>query len=396
MTTTTNLAITKIDSSQAQKEVTANEAFDVLDAALSEISIAMSDANYTLSSSTTPKEWQYGTIKISGALTANRNVVVPTNKKTYEVVNGTSGGFSIVFKTSAGSGVTISPGITAIVRCDGTDVVAVTSGSGIGTVTSVNISSTDLSVSGGPITTSGSLTVNINNDAVTYDKIQNVSATSRLLGRVTAGAGDVEEVVLDTDTALAGNSDSRVPTQKAVKAYADGVLTATAVGSLIDSATAKTTPVDADQLGLMDSAASNILKKLSWLDLKATLKTYFDTLYATLSQPFDLSAFYPGVPGGSTIVMRVPVARSITFPANFTGSKFAASANATATTVFDIKKNGSSVGSISIAAGTTTATFTSSGGAAQSFVAGDVLSIVCPASPDTTLSDPGFVLSGTR
>lgn len=50
-------------------------------------------------------------------------------------------------------------------------------------------------------------------------------------------------------------------------------------GALINSATAKATPVDADMLGLMDSAAANILKKLSWLNVKATLKTYFDTLY---------------------------------------------------------------------------------------------------------------------
>ncbi len=41
----------------------------------------------------------------------------------------------------------------------------------------------------------------------------------------------------------------------------------------------KSTPVDADQVGLMDSAASNILKKLSWANIKATLKTYFDTVY---------------------------------------------------------------------------------------------------------------------
>jgi len=52
-------------------------------------------------------------------------------------------------------------------------------------------------------------------------------------------------------------------------------------GSEINALTEKTTPVDADMVGLMDSAASNILKKLSWANIKATLKTYFDTLYGT-------------------------------------------------------------------------------------------------------------------
>src|SRR4030066_199027 len=42
-------------------------------------------------------------------------------------------------------------------------------------------------------------------------------------------------------------------------------------GALINSATAKATPVDADMIGLMDSAASNILKKLSWANLKTTI-----------------------------------------------------------------------------------------------------------------------------
>ena len=48
----------------------------------------------------------------------------------------------------------------------------------------------------------------------------------------------------------------------------------------INAAAAKTTPVDADTLGLIDSAASNVLTKLTWANLKATLKTYLDTLYA--------------------------------------------------------------------------------------------------------------------
>lgn len=46
-----------------------------------------------------------------------------------------------------------------------------------------------------------------------------------------------------------------------------------------NAAAAKTTPVDADLLPLVDSAASFSLKKLSWLNIKTTLKTYFDTLY---------------------------------------------------------------------------------------------------------------------
>lgn len=45
------------------------------------------------------------------------------------------------------------------------------------------------------------------------------------------------------------------------------------------AATSKSTPVDADEIPLVDSAASFILKKLTWDNLKATLKTYFDTFY---------------------------------------------------------------------------------------------------------------------
>jgi len=45
------------------------------------------------------------------------------------------------------------------------------------------------------------------------------------------------------------------------------------------AATSKATPVDADEIPLVDSAASNVLKKITWANVKATLKTYFDTLY---------------------------------------------------------------------------------------------------------------------
>lgn len=49
----------------------------------------------------------------------------------------------------------------------------------------------------GDITVGGSgTTLTIDNDAVTYAKMQNVSATSRILGRKTAAAGDTEECTL--------------------------------------------------------------------------------------------------------------------------------------------------------------------------------------------------------
>lgn len=55
--------------------------------------------------------------------------------------------------------------------------------------------------------TAGSIgTAELADDAVTYAKMQNVSATSRLLGRSTAGAGDVEEITVGGDIAQSGSS----------------------------------------------------------------------------------------------------------------------------------------------------------------------------------------------
>lgn len=68
----------------------------------------------------------------------------------------------------------------------------------------------------------------------------------------------------------------------------DVVVDAAILGTLISGATAKTTPVDADSVGISDSAASGTVKKTTWANIKATLKAYFDTLYAP-----------PGIPQNS-------------------------------------------------------------------------------------------------
>jgi hypothetical protein len=51
---------------------------------------------------------------------------------------------------------------------------------------------------------------------------------------------------------------------------------------MVQDASEKETPVDADTVGIIDSTGTegSKLKWLSWSNIKATLKTYFDTLYA--------------------------------------------------------------------------------------------------------------------
>lgn len=59
--------------------------------------------------------------------------------------------------------------------------------------------------------------------------------------------------------------------------------TVVSVGALVLGAAEKTTPVDDDMLPIMDTADSNKIRKLSWSNVKATLKSYFDEIYRSLS-----------------------------------------------------------------------------------------------------------------
>lgn len=63
----------------------------------------------------------------------------------------------------------------------------------------------------------------------------------------------------------------------------NGTANITVIAPATFAAAAKATPVDADTLALVDSAASNVLKKFTWANLKTVLKAYFDTLYSTLA-----------------------------------------------------------------------------------------------------------------
>jgi|GEM_PF-4430250 len=59
--------------------------------------------------------------------------------------------------------------------------------------------------------------------------------------------------------------------------------TLTTLGTKTAEATEKAIPVDNDSIGLADSESGNILKKLSWGNLKNALKSFFDGIYTTLT-----------------------------------------------------------------------------------------------------------------
>ena len=62
-------------------------------------------------------------IVASGSPGEAKNIICPAVSKLYVVRNSVSGGFSVTLKTAAGTGVTVENGRTAILRCDGTNVV---------------------------------------------------------------------------------------------------------------------------------------------------------------------------------------------------------------------------------------------------------------------------------
>lgn len=84
--------------------------------------LAMGDANKTL----TYEQAMCESMELTGALTALRDVIVPTIKRSYIVFANTTGAFGVRVKTSAGSGITVADGKRAILECDGTNVVRVT------------------------------------------------------------------------------------------------------------------------------------------------------------------------------------------------------------------------------------------------------------------------------
>jgi hypothetical protein len=247
VSTTPNLAIEHILQSQAQKEVTANAAFDTLDQAIAGLLEVNVSAGGTITVDPAAA-LACKMLRLAGTLAADVDVVVPSNRKPYLVHNATAGGFAVTVRTSAGAGIAVDSSLhdTAVVYCDGTDVIAISIGN--------------------------------------------------------AGGDDIG--------------------------------------------------------------------------------------------PYDIGVYFPGKPGAGATLLQLIAPRAFTLPAGLTGSQGYAGTAPTAQADLDIRKNGTSIGTITFAAAASTASFSFASEVA--FVAGDRLAVIAPGTQDASLANISITFKGTR
>lgn len=95
----------------------------VADAIAGAVSISVAGSgDYTLTTANASTDQaRKAFITLTGTLTGNRNIIVPSSSKIYYVRNNTSGAFTVTFKTASGTGALVPQGYVLAIACDGTD-----------------------------------------------------------------------------------------------------------------------------------------------------------------------------------------------------------------------------------------------------------------------------------
>jgi hypothetical protein len=105
-----------------------------------------------------------------------------------------------------------------------------------------------------------------------------------------------------------------------------------------------------------------------------------------------VSGSFSGRPTANLVLQSYVFAAPGTVPAGLSGSRGTAATAATASATFNIQKNGANVGAMVFAPLAAAATFTMN--SATVFNAGDVLTVVAPATPDATLANLAWTIMG--
>lgn len=403
---TPNLGISHIATNQTQKEVTANTAFDEFDGAITALLLKAfpSDADYTLTTTEGGEAYGFLAYKFTGTISALRNIIVPAKTKLYLVNNSTTGGFSITVKTPSGAGFTIAnSGSYTLLYCNGVDVVAAAVPPG------VELQANKDAANG---------YAGLDASAFLKDVEKNLTRDARTTVTETISSAARAKLVTFNNGSAVAASIAQAGTAGLTDGYyvflfnlGVGVVTLTPATSTVNGGSTITLARYAGALLYSDGTNYGALRLgtplLAFTGLSDAPTSYSGANNETVEvntggtglvfvpRRYKVGGYVDGTFLASQVLNPVPVDEAVTFAAAFAGSQATLVVAATASTVFNIQKNGTVIGTITFAAAASVGTFASTGGTAQTLAIGDILKVVAPASPDTTAAGLGYILKGT-
>lgn len=100
-------------------------------------------------------------------------------------------------------------------------------------------------------------------------------------------------IINDLLPSQAGNSGKNLSTDGTSISWVDNSETTASIAALLHGATLDTTPLDTDEIFSYDTSLSTLLRT-TWLNVKAFLKTYFDSIYEPILSASSSSKYYRG------------------------------------------------------------------------------------------------------
>lgn len=110
-------------------------------------------------------------------------------------------------------------------------------------------------------------------------------------------------------------------------------------------------------------------------------------------RPYDTYTGFGATPGAGAVVDTLMFAREVTLPANLTGSVGTIGTNPSASMVLSLRDDGVEIGTITIST-TGVFTFATTGGTEKVIAAGSKVTLVGPATADTTAANADITIAG--